>query len=217
MKIVKQDKYKAAIIGVGRIGMKLEEDPRRLKPATHFGMWDLNGNTVLTAVCDTVEVSLKVARERKPGIKVYTSAEQLLRHEMPDVVSIATWKDTHYEMVKLCLKYEVPAIVCEKPISETMEQAREIVREANEKGVHFFVNHRRRFDELIYPLKADLENGVIGEIIQGHVTYVYGLKTTGTHAIDTLGFMLGDIAEDVSWVVGFKNRFRHFAPVDDPA
>ena len=43
-------KIKVAIIGVGRIGMLLELDKKRIKPASHFGMWNSNRQVSLEAV-----------------------------------------------------------------------------------------------------------------------------------------------------------------------
>ena len=40
-------KIKVAIIGIGRIGMLLELDKKRIKPATHFGMWNYNKKVTL--------------------------------------------------------------------------------------------------------------------------------------------------------------------------
>ena len=37
--------------------------------------------------------------------------------------------------MKLCSKFEVPAIVCEKPIAEQYKHAKEIVNELNSKGI----------------------------------------------------------------------------------
>ena len=33
------NKIKVCLIGAGRIGLFLEKDKKRLKPATHFEMW----------------------------------------------------------------------------------------------------------------------------------------------------------------------------------
>ena len=158
---ISKEKYRAAIIGVGRIGMKLELDKKRIKPATHFGMWDYNSDVDLVAVCDTSDENLKMSKKLNPNINIYKNAQDLLEKEKPDIVSIATWKDTHYDMMKLCIKYNIPAIVCEKPIAEKIEHAHEIVQETKENGIHLFINHRRRFDPLLYPFKNDLNNGII--------------------------------------------------------
>jgi len=215
LKIIKE-RYRAAVIGVGRIGMKLELDEKRIKPATHFGMWKEQSNVDLVAVCDTSNENLQMAKKLKPDISIYENAADLLEKEKPDIVSISTWKDTHYEIMKLCIKYNIPAIVCEKPIAEKIEHAHEVVRETKKNGIHLFINHRRRFDPLLYPFKNDLNNGIIGELVQVNAHYVYGLVTTGTHLVDALRFFLCDIAGEIKWVIGFKHKFENFAPSDDP-
>ena len=45
-------KVSVCLIGPGRIGMTLELDKLRKKPATHFGMWLKNKEANLIAVCD---------------------------------------------------------------------------------------------------------------------------------------------------------------------
>lgn len=211
-----KDKYTAAVIGIGRIGMMLEADPRRLKPATHFGLWASHPRVTLAAVCDNDARKFEIAKSRLPDVRTYTSPEELFREVKPDIVSIATWKDTHYEMMRLALRHGVPAIVCEKPIAEKYEHAREVVDEARARGVHLFINHRRRFDPLLYPLRDEMKQGAIGEITQASSYYVYGLVTTGTHLIDTLRFLLKDVAGEVRWVAAFSNSLRHFHPDGDP-
>ena len=213
---LKKKEYTACIIGIGRIGMLLESDPKRLKPATHFGMWRTHPRIKLAAVCDNNPKNLEIAKSKEPSLALYSSAEELLRDVKPDVVSIATWKDTHYEMMKLCLDHGVPAIVCEKPIAEKYKHAKEVVDRVKESGTHFFINHRRRFDELLYPLREEMKKGIISEIIQVAAHYVYGLVTTGTHVIDTLRFFLKDIAGEIKWVSAFPNTFGHFHPEGDP-
>lgn len=212
----RKDVYTAALIGAGRIGMLLEDDPKRLKPATHFGMWAAHPRARLAAVCDNDPEKLEIAKVRLPGVRAYTSPEALLDEVKPDVVSIATWKDTHYAMAKLALERGVPAIVLEKPIAERREHAKEIVEEASRRGVHVLVNHRRRFDPLVRQLRDDLKNGLIGEILQVSCCYVYGLVTTGTHLIDTLRMLLKDAAGEIAWVAAFPNAFNTFHPAGDP-
>ena len=47
-----EKKTKVCLIGPGRIGMSLEFDSLRKKPATHFGMWMKNRYCDLVAVSD---------------------------------------------------------------------------------------------------------------------------------------------------------------------
>lgn len=209
-------RYRAAVIGTGRIGMLLERDPKRLKPATHFGMWSAHPRADLVAVCDADPRKLAVARELAPGVATYEDAALLLAAERPDVVSIATWKDSHYEMCKLALEHGVGAIVLEKPIAERHEQAHEIVADARRRGVELHINHRRRFDPLLYPLRDELRDGLVGRLQQVSSYYVFGLVTTGTHLVDALRFLFRDVEGEIAWVAGFANERPHFAPPDDP-
>lgn len=211
-----QPTYKAALIGAGRIGMLHEGDPKRLKPATHFGMWAAHPRFDFVAVCDNMPEKFDFARERVPDIACYDDAEKMLVECEPDAVSIATWRDSHYDMMKLCLRHGVKAIVCEKPIAEKKEHAEEVVAECRERGAHLMVNHRRRFDPLLYPLRDEIRGGMIGEIQQVSSHYVFGLVTTGTHLIDTLRMFLKDVAGEIVWVSAFPNRLHAHAPADDP-
>lgn len=207
---------RAALIGAGRIGMLLEGDPRRRKPATHFGMWLSHPEAELVAVCDKDGERLEEARRLAPGIAPYDDPARLLERERVDVLSIATWKDSHYEMLKLAMAAGVRVVVCEKPIAERLDHAREIVTEARDRGVELLINHRRRFDQLLYPFRDELADGLVGELLQVSSYYVYGLLTTGTHLVDALRFLIGRPAGEVVWVSGFPNAKRHFAPPDDP-
>jgi predicted dehydrogenase len=208
--------YKAALIGAGRIGMFHEQDPHRLKPATHFGMWRNHPKFDFVAVCDNDPAKCDVAKEWLPSLKTYTDPRQMLEETSPDTVAIATWRDTHFEMMNLALDFGVKVIICEKPIAEKTEDAVAIVKRCRDEGVELLINHRRRFDTLLYDLKKDIDNGMIGEIVQGSSYYVYGLLTTGTHAVDALRFLLSDVAGDVAWVSAFPNTLEAFSPPDDP-
>ena len=208
--------YRAAVIGTGRIGMLLESDPIRIKPATHFGMWDAHPDTDLVAVCDAEPEKLTQANKLKPGIEIFSDPSDLLRSVRPDLISISTWRDSHYDIMKLAIRERVPVIVLEKPIAEEVTHAVEIVQEADDAGIHVLVNHRRRFDPLVRELADQLRAGLIGDILQVNCLYVFGLVTTGTHVIDTLRMLLGAIAGEIAWVSAYRNAFDTFHPDDDP-
>ena len=142
-------KYSAAVIGTGQ---NWYDARGRLKS-------DLNRPHILECGARTLNSSLKLfatmilrnlifAKSHDPSIACYTRPDELLSKHSPDVISISTWRDSHYAIMKLALRHDVSAIVCEKPIAEREEHAREIVAEANRKGIHLLINHRRRFDPL---------------------------------------------------------------------
>jgi predicted dehydrogenase len=139
----------------------------------------------------------------------------MINIEKPDVVSIATWKDSHYEIANKCIDLGIKNIVLEKPLANNISQAFKLHYKIKNKKINIFINHRRRFDEEIISLKKKLEKKIIGEIFHVSANYVYGILTTGTHLIDTLRMLLINTAGEVKYVIGTKNKFNHFCPKDD--
>ena len=207
-------KIEVGIIGAGRIGLHLERDKKRIKPATHFGMWLNNKRTNLKYISDKSEKSYFYARKMAPKIEYYKDYKKLLS-KSPKIISIATWKDTHFKITKDAILKGIKVVVLEKPIANNIKQAKEIVKLAKKKNVKIIVNHRRRFDSEIIRLKKKLENGIIGEILQVSSNYVYGILTTGTHLIDTLRMLLCNITGDIVKVSGTFSLKKNFKPKDD--
>ena len=55
-------KIEVGIIGAGRIGFHLERDNKRVKPASHFGMWLKNKKTDIKYISDKSEKSFFYAK-----------------------------------------------------------------------------------------------------------------------------------------------------------
>ena len=113
-------KIKVCLIGAGRIGLFLEKDKKRLKPATHFGMWLKEREVNLSAICDKNYKSYLFAKKLKKNIKYYSSVDKILKKEKPDIVSICTWKDSHFNITKECIKLGIKTIVLEKPLATSV-------------------------------------------------------------------------------------------------
>ena len=211
----KTKKIPVCVIGAGRIGLSHEFDKKRLKPASHVGMWLKNTKCELVAICDTQKNQFHKAKKLNKNIKFFDDAKKMLKKMKPMIISIATWKDTHFKVTKLCISQGIKVIVLEKPLANNMKQSKEILSLIKKNNVKVLVNHRRRYDVEIIKLKKRLEKGIIGEVIQVSSYYVYGLLTTATHAIDTLRFLFSNIAGEINAVYGFKNSFNNFSSPDD--
>ncbi len=115
--------------------------------SNHANVYASNGKSELAAVCDIVRERADQAAERFGG-KAYYSVEDMLKNEDLDAASIATGGfengGDHYEPVVQCLEAGLD-VLCEKPISNNIEHAREMVRKAREKGVRFGINLNHRF------------------------------------------------------------------------
>lgn len=193
-------KYKAAVVGCGRIGLLMELDPKRIKPATHAGAFKMNESTELCAFVDIDPSKLRHASKMFPGVPTYSEVEKMLDECNPDIVSVSTPPENHYLTVIQCAKKGVKAIICEKPIATTIREAKRMVEFCKRRGSLLFVNHTRRFDPLLNKVRDEIKNGIIGEIMQVTAYYTAGLFNTGTHLIDLLRMFLGE----VSWVSAYR-------------
>ncbi|MFT4542175.1 MAG: putative dehydrogenase, partial [Planctomycetota bacterium] len=66
------------------------------------------------------------------GVATFADAQQAIAEAKPDAVSINTYPDTHYAICKAALESGAHVFI-EKPLAETLEQARELVDLARAK------------------------------------------------------------------------------------
>ncbi len=118
-------------------------------------------------------VALAAVADRKPGVaesfagefgisKWYVNHQDLLADREIDAVVIVTSTSTHKEIVMDAAK-NGKAIFCEKPISLTLEDAREMIRTVEATGVFFQMAFQRRFDAGYLAAQRKLDAGAIGE------------------------------------------------------
>ncbi|OGX33818.1 MAG: hypothetical protein A2787_09820 [Omnitrophica WOR_2 bacterium RIFCSPHIGHO2_01_FULL_48_9] len=199
----KLKKYKAAVIGCGKIGLVTEQDSKRIKPATHAGAFVSHPRTALAAVCDIDEKKLEISRSLFPDALTFNSPEEMFETVAPDIVSIATHLDSHRSLVELAARYGVKAIVCEKPIAPSIEDAHAMINVCERSGSMLFINHLRRFDPLLRRTAQEIRERKIGEISQASCYYTNGLMNSGTHLIDLLRMFFGE-CKSVRAVKNFK-------------
>ncbi len=199
-------KYKVAIIGCGWIGLGAQLDPLRVPPASHAQAAASYRRVRLAAFADTDVRSLARAKRLYPNVPRFSDIAQMLEEAHPDIVIIATMPESHCALVTLAAKRKVKAILCEKPISHNVREAREAVRHCRKHRVLLFVNHGRRFDPWIRKFWENLRGGYVHDTFLGAVrsaiaSYDKGLYHGGTHFIDLLRFFLGE----VRWVSAVTN------------
>lgn len=195
-------KYKAAVIGCGKIGAEEDLYKKAVKPGTHAMAYKSNLKIELSALVDTNMAKLQKAGKFFPGASLFSNAKEMLEKIRPEIVSIATPPDSHFELVRLAASHNAKAVICEKPIAKTLEEANEMIKICKKNNVLLFVNHQRRFDYIIRKWQGRIKKGLLGEIRQGSCFYYNGLFNGGTHMIDMLLFFLGE----VDFVSAVKNE-----------
>jgi predicted dehydrogenase len=104
-----------------------------------------------------------------------------------DAVSIATPTPAHFDIARECLERGIHVLV-EKPITETLEQARGLVEVAASRGRILQVGHLERFNPAIRALKGTLGTP---RFVESHRLSPF--KERGTDVNVVLDLMIHDI------------------------
>lgn len=201
-------KYTAVVLGCGKVGATFEMDSGLIKPASHAAAFVANPRTELVALVDADPVALKRAGYYYK-VATYTDARACLEKLKPDIVVIATPPATHEEIFLLALELNIPAIVCEKPVSDSLESAERMMARAKESQSVVVVNHQRRFFPLFGEVRRKIASGELGRVQQISAYYSNGLFNNGTHTVDAIQFLLDDTAV---WAIGMENQLNKTAP-----
>lgn len=148
---------KAAVAGVGFVGVAHVEALRRL------------GNVEVVAVCDTNNAEAKAREMNVPA--AYSDFKRMIDEQKPDCVHICTPDFLHKEMSVYAMEKGVH-VVCEKPLTATLQEAEEMVKTAEKTGVVNAVNFHNRFNPLIHQLKQMAARGEFGKIFTIHGGYL---------------------------------------------
>lgn len=201
-----------AIVGCGRIARRHAEQIKRVG--------------TLAAVCD-IDYTAADELSRVFGARPYYSIESLLASEPGlDVVSICTPNGLHAQHSILALKAGCH-VLCEKPLSISVSDAREMIEAAQQSGKMLFVVKQNRFNPPVQVVKQWLTDGTLGRIhsfqVNGfwnrpHEYYLQSWKGTrdldgGTlftqfsHFVDLLYWFLGEVKSVRSFIRNFEHPF----------
>ena len=92
-----------------------------------------------------------------------------------EVVAIMTPNDSHHEYAMAALDRGFD-VICDKPITNTLAEALDIVRRVEETGLTFCLTHNYTGYPMVRQARAMVEDGQLGEIRLVQVEYVQGGK-----------------------------------------
>ena len=95
---------------------------------------------------------------------------KLLEDVKIDAVHICTPNVTHYQMAKDAL-LAGKHVLCEKPLSITVEEAKELVSLARERVLRNCVCHNLRYYPMVQQMRRMREDGDLGEVLVVQGTY----------------------------------------------
>lgn len=180
------------IIGLGQIGLgyDLNLDPEKAV-YTHARAFSVHPSFELVGAVDPTEKQrdIFIRNYDKPAYNNFASA---LQAKKASVIVIASPTAQHGQILNEVLAYSSPkAILCEKPLSYDLQEAREMVKKCESAGVKLFVNYMRRADPGSIEIKSRIESGRIAAPIKGVAWYSKGFLHNGSHFFNLLEFWLG--------------------------
>ena len=139
---------KVGVFGVGHLGK------------FHLNNWNEIDGIKLVGFYDPDEKSAREVTE-KYGIKRYKDPAALMN--ACDVVDVVAPTTVHFEVVKMAILKSKHVFV-EKPLANTMDEAKEILKLAKEANIKFQVGHVERFNPAFLAVKDHANNPMFIEV-----------------------------------------------------
>lgn len=215
---------KYALIGCGRIAVN------HIKAVVNNGL-------EMVAVCDIVSEHIDILFEKtgyiNPVERFFDYKEMIANHPELELVSIATDSGVHAEIALYCINKGINVII-EKPIAMSLEDADEIIKRAEEKGVKVSACHQNRFNIAVQEMRHAVEEGRFGTLSHGSIHVRWNrnkayyeqapwrgkwasdggaLMNQCIHGIDLLRWMMGDEVDEVYGVT--RQRYHDYLECED--
>jgi len=186
-----------------------------------YGYWGPNlvrnfaetPGTNMAAVADLDPRKLEIVKRRFPAAYTTTDFEDLLKDPAIDAVAIATPVHTHFALGMAALRAG-KHLWLEKPLTETSEQARRLIDEAQRRNLVLLVDHTFIYTGAVRKMKELISTGELGRVLYYDSTRVnLGLfqrdvsviSDLAVHDFSILDYLLGEHPVAVS-----ANGTNHF-------
>ena len=238
--------YRIGIVGLRGIAASASEpaeeraahlDPKLGPPfgreiiVSHAACIALTRDAEVVAYCDIVPDLLKeFARKWAstwPDAKPYDDYGVMLAEADLDILTVCTGDHRHADIVVDGAHAGVKAILCEKPLATSIEDANRMVEACEENNVPLSVGHTRAWDPLLHKIRGIIRDGKIGQLssiiaVQGGARAM--MFRNGTHTLHAVIFFADAAPTHVSGLLedGFDDWTEYRGdggkkPENDPA
>ncbi len=173
------EQMKISVIGVGHLGKIHSKLWKNQSYAELIGVYDINQ-----------DLANSIANEL--DCIAFKSLDEAIDNS--NAVTIAVPTISHFEVAKRFIRQNIHCLI-EKPITETYQEAIELIELAKEKNVIIQVGHVERFNPALYSIKSFLDNP---RFIEVHRLSQYKPRAIDVSVIHDL--MIHDI-DIVLWLV----------------
>lgn len=208
-------KVRIAVAGAGLIGRR------------HAELIHESKDCELSALVDPAAGTSEFAEQL--GVPLYRTLNDLFSHARPDGVIIATPNALHGEQGLECVRHRV-AMLVEKPIADSIDDAKCLIETADRERVSLLVGHHRRHSPILAQARAVVNDGSLGPIVavigsamfykpDGYFDQASWRRQPGggpilinmIHEVDNLRWLCGEIIA----VQAFSSNATRGFPVED--
>jgi predicted dehydrogenase len=184
---------RVCVIGMGPIGN------------LHSRVYQGDPLAELVGVCDRDSGRMTTAMKTF-GVQGFADAGKMLETLNPDVVSVTTggyeYGSDHYEPTMQALEAGCH-VLGEKPISNEILRAEEMVAKAREKGLCYGINLNHRFTDAALLAKKWVDSGRLGHLLFVNMSMwiknpaesspYFQIKALHPHTVDVMRYFCGDV------------------------
>lgn len=159
----------------------------------------------LVGVCDRIRERADAAAQRL-NVPAFYSADEMLKQLQPDICGITTggyeYSSDHYEPTMQALEAGCH-VLGEKPISNDIHHAEEMVALARKKNLCYGINFNHRFTYLARVAKQWVTEGKLGHLLFVNMAMWiknpaesspwFHIKALHPHTVDIMRYFCGDI------------------------
>ncbi|MCY3946879.1 MAG: Gfo/Idh/MocA family oxidoreductase [Anaerolineaceae bacterium] len=186
---------RVCVIGMGPIGRR------------HATLLQAEPLAELVGVCDRIPERANTAEETF-GVPAFLDAKTMLSDLAPDVAHVTTggveYGSDHYEPTMQALEAGCH-VLGEKPISNEIEEAGEMVATARERGLCYGINLNHRFTPAARVARGWVDEGRIGHQLFCRMSMWimnptesspwFQVKALNPHTVDVMRYFCGDIEQ----------------------
>ena len=184
---------RVCVIGMGPIGNR------------HADIYKGDELAELVGVCDIIKGRADAAGQRL-GVPAFYDARQMLDALGPQVCSVATggyeYGSDHYQPTMQALEAGCH-VLCEKPISNEIPEAEQMVAEACEKSLCFGIDFNHRFTPATRIARRWVDEGRLGHLLFINMAMwinnptesspYFQIKALHPHTVDVMRHFCGDV------------------------
>jgi Oxidoreductase family, NAD-binding Rossmann fold len=179
--------YKALVIGCGNIGAGYDIDDDRV--VTHAKAYYKNPAFSFSVFDTDITIAKKVKEKYNCGLEESITEKTM---EKFDCISICAPTIFHTSYVRMAIQSKVKLVVCEKPVSNKIDELDVLNHLYNSNKTKILVNYVRRFQPKYQVLKQHIATITSSEILTHlSIRYQRGFINNCSHALDLTEYLLG--------------------------